>query len=250
MKPMIAAMLLAAVALPAAAANVQVTDVWARATMPGQKVSAAYMTIQSDVDAKLVGVASAAVPRVELHEMKMDGEVMRMREVRTLDLPKGKPVKLEPGGYHIMLMNLGKPIAAGDAVPLTLTIETGGKQETVEVKADARGPGGEPAQHMHHHHWAAGVQAPRIAPCVRRSSSSAAPAFRIRPGSGWPLSAASVSSAAHPVRVPFSSRFSRRAVKALTSLKRTRSSASRKTSRWVSDGRIRRRGAMRCTGQS
>jgi len=152
MKPMIAAMLLAAVALPAAAANVQVTDVWARATMPGQKVSAAYMTIQSDVDAKLVGVASAAVPRVELHEMKMDGEVMRMREVRTLDLPKGKPVKLESGGYHIMLMNLGKPIAAGDAVPLTLTIENGGKQETVEVKADARGPGGEPAQHKHHHH--------------------------------------------------------------------------------------------------
>lgn len=151
MKPMIAALLLA-VALPAAAANVQVTDAWARATMPGQKVSAAYMTIRSDADTKLVGVASAAAPRVELHEMKMDGEVMRMREVGTLTLPAGKPVKLEPGGYHIMLMNLDRPIAAGEAVPLTLTIESGGKRETVEVKAEARSPGGEPAQPMHHRH--------------------------------------------------------------------------------------------------
>lgn len=151
MKPMIAALLLAA-ALPAAAANVQVTDAWARATMPGQKVSAAYMTIRSDADAKLVGVSSAAVPRVELHEMRMDGEVMRMREVGTLPLPAGKPVKLEPGGYHIMLMNLDRPIAAGEAVPVTLTIESGGRQETVEVKAEARSPGGEPAQHMHHRH--------------------------------------------------------------------------------------------------
>jgi copper(I)-binding protein len=151
MKPMIAALLLAA-ALPAAAANVQVSDAWARATMPGQKVSAAYMTIRSDADAKLVGVSSAAVPRVELHEMKMDGEVMRMREVGTLALPAGKPVKLEPGGYHIMLMNLDRAIAAGEAVPLTLTIESGGRQETVEVKAEARSPGGEPAQHMHHRH--------------------------------------------------------------------------------------------------
>lgn len=151
MKPMIAALLLAA-ALPAAAANVQVSDAWARATMPGQKVSAAYMTIRSDADAKLVGVSSVAVPRVELHEMKMDGEVMRMREVGTLALPAGKPVKLEPGGYHIMLMNLDRAIAAGEAVPLTLTIESGGRQETVEVKAEARSPGGEPAQHMHHRH--------------------------------------------------------------------------------------------------
>lgn len=148
---MIAALLLAA-ALPAAAANVQVSDAWARATMPGQKVSAAYMTIRSDADAKLVGVSSVAVPRVELHEMKMDGEVMRMREVGTLALPAGKPVKLEPGGYHIMLMNLDRAIAAGEAVPLTLTIESGGRQETVEVKAEARSPGGEPAQHMHHRH--------------------------------------------------------------------------------------------------
>jgi len=130
------------------AANISVTDAWARATMPGQQVSGAYMRIQSDADARLVSVSSPAVPRVEVHEMKMDGEVMRMREVKAIDLPKGKTVSLEPGGFHIMLMNLPKPIAAGEVIPLTLTIESGGKQQTVEVKAEARAPN----QPMQHHH--------------------------------------------------------------------------------------------------
>lgn len=130
------------------AVNVSVADAWARATMPGQKVSGAYMKLTADADAKLVGASSPAVPRVEVHEMKMDGDVMRMREVKAIDLPKGKTVSLEPGGYHIMLMNLAKPIAAGEVIPLTLTIESGGKRQTVEVKAEARMPGGMP----HHQH--------------------------------------------------------------------------------------------------
>jgi copper(I)-binding protein len=149
MKSSLAAALLAcAVSLPTWAANVSVTDVWARATMPGQKVSGAYMRIQSDVDARLLSASSSAVPRVEVHEMKMDGDVMRMREVKAIDLPKGKTVSLEPGGFHIMLMNLPKPIAAGDMIPLTLVIESGGTQQTVEVKAEARAIGGA----MKHHH--------------------------------------------------------------------------------------------------
>ncbi len=131
------------------AANISVTDAWARATMPGQKVSGAYMKLQSDADARLLGVSSPAVPRVEVHEMKMDGDVMRMREVQSIDLPKGKTVSLEPGGFHIMLMNLPKPIAAGDVIPLTLVIESGGKRQNVEVKAEARAPMGGGA--MHHH---------------------------------------------------------------------------------------------------
>lgn len=149
MKSSLAAALLAcAVSLPTWAANVSVTDAWARATMPGQKVSGAYMRIQSDVDARLLSASSSAVPRVEVHEMKMDGDVMRMREVKAIDLPKGKTVSLEPGGFHIMLMNLPKPIAAGDMIPLTLVIESGGTQQTVEVKAEARAIGGA----MKHHH--------------------------------------------------------------------------------------------------
>ncbi len=129
------------------AVNISVTDAWARATMPGQPVSGAYMNIQADADARLVRASSPAVPRVEVHEMKMDGDVMRMREVKAIDLPKGKTVSLEPGGFHIMLMNLKKPIVAGEIIPLTLVIESGGKQQTVEVKAAARAATGG----MQHH---------------------------------------------------------------------------------------------------
>ncbi len=132
------------------AANISVTDAWARATMPGQPVSGAYMRIQADADARLVGVSSSVVPRVEVHEMSMDGGVMRMREVKTIDLPKGKTVSLQPGGFHLMLMNLKKPIAAGDVIPLTLTVESGGKRQTVEVKAEARAMGGGGMQHHAH----------------------------------------------------------------------------------------------------
>ncbi len=147
--PLAAALLLSVANLHAA--EVAVTDAWARATMPGQKVSGAYFRIQSDVDAKLVGASSPAVPRVEMHEMKMDGDIMRMREVTAIELPKGRAVALEPGGYHIMLMNLPKPIAAGDVIPLSLTIEAGGKRQTVDVQAEARAPN-QPMQHHHHHH--------------------------------------------------------------------------------------------------
>ncbi|HWR76929.1 MAG TPA: copper chaperone PCu(A)C [Thiobacillus sp.] len=146
-----AALLISAASLPAWAANISVSDVWARATMPGQQVSGAYMQIQADADARLVGVSSPVVPRVEVHEMKMDGNVMRMREVKAVDLPKGKTVSLEPGGFHIMLMNLPKPIAAGDLIPLTLVVESGGKRQTVEVKAEARAPMGGGAMQPHHH---------------------------------------------------------------------------------------------------
>jgi len=132
------------------AANLSVTDAWARATMPGQKVSGAYMQLQSDADARLVSASSPAVPRVEVHEMKMDGDVMRMREVKSIELPKGKTVSLEPGGYHIMLMNLTKPIAAGEVIPLTLVVESGGKRQTIEVKAEARAPGSGAMSHHAH----------------------------------------------------------------------------------------------------
>ena len=151
MKALVAAALLASAAtLPAWAANVSVTDAWARATMPGQKVSGAYMQLQSDADARLVSASSPAVPRVEVHEMKMDGDVMRMREVKSIELPKGKTVSLEPGGYHIMLMNLTKPIAAGEVIPLTLVVESGGKRQTIEVKAEARAPGSGAMSHHAH----------------------------------------------------------------------------------------------------
>jgi len=139
MKALVTVVLLASAAsLPAWAAQISVTDAWARATMPGQPVGGAYMQIRSDADARLIGVSSSVVPRVEVHEMTMDGDMMRMREVKAVELPKGKTVSLEPGGFHIMLMNLKKPIVVGDSIPLTLVIESDGKRQTVEVKAEAR----------------------------------------------------------------------------------------------------------------
>jgi len=139
MKALVTVVLLASAAsLPAWAAQISVTDAWVRATMPGQPVGGAYMQIRSDADARLIGVSSSVVPRVEVHEMTMDGDMMRMREVKAVELPKGKTVSLEPGGFHIMLMNLNKPIVVGDSIPLTLVIESDGKRQTVEVKAEAR----------------------------------------------------------------------------------------------------------------
>ena len=144
---------MACLIMPSAwAASLSVTDAWARITMPGQKVSGAYMQLQSDADARLVGLSSPAVGRVEMHEMSMDGGVMRMRELKSINLPKGQVVTLEPGGFHLMLMNLKKPIAAGDVVPLTLVVESGGKRQKLEVKAVARGRDDAAMDHSAHHH--------------------------------------------------------------------------------------------------
>ena len=145
---LIATLAVCAISMQAMAANINVSDAWTRATMPGQQVGGGFLQIQSDADARLVGASSPVAQRVEVHEMSMDGDVMRMREVKAITLPKGKTVSLEPGGFHLMLMNLKKPIAAGDVVPLTLVVESGGKKQTVEVKAEARAMGG--MQHNHH----------------------------------------------------------------------------------------------------
>ena len=138
------------------AANISVTDAWARATMPGQKVSGAYMQIRSDADARLVGVSSPAVPRVEVHEMKMDGDVMRMRALPNgLALPAGKTVALTPGGYHVMLMDLKATLPKDSTIPLTLTFKNAkGEQSQVELKVPVAttAPGaavGAPAAHKH-----------------------------------------------------------------------------------------------------
>ena len=139
----------ALLAQPAWAANINVTDAWVRATVPGQKVSGAYMQIQADADARLVGVASPAAGRVEMHEMNMDGGVMRMRELKSVPLPKGKTVVLAPGGYHLMLMALGKPIAAGDIIPFTLTVESAGRTQQVKIEAEARGMRSDAPHHSH-----------------------------------------------------------------------------------------------------
>lgn len=120
--------------------HVVVSQAWVRATMPGQEVAGAFMDIRSATAAKLVAATSTATPQVEVHEMKMDGDIMRMREVRSVDLPKNSTVSLKPGGYHIMLLKLKKPINVGDKVPLMLVVEAAGKREIISIDAIALSP--------------------------------------------------------------------------------------------------------------
>ena len=131
------------VVLIADQAGVQAQQPWARATAPGQKVGAAYVTLTSPTADRLTGGSSPAAGKVEVHETSMDNNVMRMRSMPNgLVLPAGQPTPLEPGGYHLMLMDLKHPLVAGQTFPLQLDFEHAPPM-TVQVKVapiGARGP--------------------------------------------------------------------------------------------------------------
>lgn len=136
-------------ALPAQA-QTTVAEPWVRATVAQQKASGLFARITSASGGKLVAVSSPVAGVVEIHEMSMDGNVMKMRALPAgLDLPAGQTVELKPGGYHVMLMDLKQTLKAGDTVSATLVIESkDGKRETVEVSAPVRALGG---GHSHKH---------------------------------------------------------------------------------------------------
>lgn len=121
-----------------AAAQVVVSDPWVRGTVPNQMATGAFMQLKSATDAKLIDVRSPAAGVVEIHEMKMENNVMRMRAVQSVALPAGRTVELKPGGYHVMLMDLKQQMKEGELIPLTLVVESVGKRETIEVKAAVR----------------------------------------------------------------------------------------------------------------
>jgi periplasmic copper chaperone A len=130
-----------------AVAEVTVTEAWVRGTVATQKATGAFMKIRSSDDAKLVAAASPSASIVEVHEMAIKDNVMTMRAVDALALPAGKTVELKPGGYHVMLIDLVKPLAKGDTVPVTLTIVgKDGKKSTLQVKAEVRALGSMPAK--------------------------------------------------------------------------------------------------------
>lgn len=120
-------------------AQVTIADPWVRATVPQQQASGAFMTLTATKPARLVEVRSPVAGVVELHEMKMEGDVMRMRAVPGIGLPAGRAVELRPGGYHVMLMALKQTLVAGETVPLTLVFEGEDRQrDTVEIKVPVR----------------------------------------------------------------------------------------------------------------
>lgn len=120
-------------------AQTSVDDAWVRTSVPGQPSSGAFMRITADTDSKLLSVSSPVAKDVQIHEMSMTNDVMRMGPVAFVALPAGKTVSLDPDGYHVMLMGLVGQIKEGDQVPLTLTVENAqGVRETLQIKAQAR----------------------------------------------------------------------------------------------------------------
>ena len=138
------------------AQNVDVKDAWVRTSVQGQKATGAFMKITAKEGGTLVGVATPVAGVAEVHEMKMDGDVMRMRALPNgLALPAGKTVALTPGGYHVMLMDLKATLHKDSTIPLTLTFKNAkGEQSQVELKVPVAttAPGaavGAPAAHKH-----------------------------------------------------------------------------------------------------
>ena len=148
------AALIGAITAAPASAQITVKDAWVRATVAQQKATGAFMEISSVSDAKLIEAKSPAAGTVEIHEMKMDNNVMKMRAVSAVALPAGKTIELKPGGYHVMMMGLKAQVKEGETVPLTLVFEgKDNKRETVEIKAIARSlTAAAPKDEMKHEH--------------------------------------------------------------------------------------------------
>lgn len=135
----------------AAQAQTAYKDPWVRGTVAQQKATGLFVTLTSKSGGTLVSASSPVAGVVEIHEMAMEGNVMRMRALSSgLKLPAGQPVELKPGGFHVMLMDLKQALKDGDTVPVTFVIQgPDGKREPLEIQAPVRALGTLPAQHRH-----------------------------------------------------------------------------------------------------
>jgi copper(I)-binding protein len=127
---------------PVVAGDLEISAAWARAMLPGQPAGGGYLTVTNKGAAadRLTGASSPAAGKVEIHEMKIENDVMVMRPVDGgLEIAPGATVELKPGGFHLMFMSVTEPFAEGGTVPLTLEFEKAGK---VEVALPVRAKGG------------------------------------------------------------------------------------------------------------
>ncbi|MDX2104195.1 MAG: copper chaperone PCu(A)C [Alphaproteobacteria bacterium] len=128
-----------------------ITQPWSRATPPGARVGGGYLQVRNTGSApdRLLSGTMAVAGRVEIHEMRMDGQVMRMRALEQgLVIPPGRTVELRPGGYHVMFMELQRPLVSGETVVGTLVFERAGQvQVQYRVGAAGAGPDGQPHRH-------------------------------------------------------------------------------------------------------
>lgn len=131
-----------AIAQDYTAGTIVIDQAWARATVGTARPGGAYLTItnRGSTPDRLVSAESPNTARIELHRSMMDGGMMRMAPVGTIDIPAGGSVKFAPGGYHLMLMGLKTPMVAGKPVPLVLVFEKAGRI-TVAIKVEPLGGG-------------------------------------------------------------------------------------------------------------
>lgn len=124
---------------------------YARATVAGQPSAGAYLSIENKGAAtdKLVSAATEAAKTTEIHTMSMEGDIMKMRRIDGIDIQPGETITMQPGnGYHLMLIGLKKPLAAGESIPMTLVFEKAGKID-VSVKVETIKAGGHNTAHKH-----------------------------------------------------------------------------------------------------
>ena len=153
-RPSLRALACAALFITAASAHAQVTvkDPWVRGTVTGQKATGAFLQLTTTEAVRLVEARSGAAKIVEIHEMRMEGDRMMMQAVPGLGLVPGKTLELKPGGYHVMLIDVVKPLNAGDKVPLTLVLEGKDKKRIqVDVSAEVRALNARPSMQQHQH---------------------------------------------------------------------------------------------------
>src|SRR5262249_6681395 len=123
------------------AGDLVITQAWTRATPGGAKTGGGFLTIENKGNApdKLISASADVASKVEVHQMAMSDGVMKMRPVEGgLAIDPGKTVKLSPGGYHLMMMDLKNPLKQGEKLPVTLQFEKAGK---VTVTLDVEGVG-------------------------------------------------------------------------------------------------------------
>ncbi len=150
MKNLVIAAMMALTSTAWAQTTVKVEDAWVRGTVAQQQATGAFMRLTASQNARLVEASSPVAGVTEVHEMAMDNDVMRMRQVQGLPLAAGQTVELKPGGFHVMLMDLKQTLQAGQNVPITLVFEDANQNRfTQQIQAPVRALG---AGHGHGGH--------------------------------------------------------------------------------------------------
>lgn len=143
MKQLIITGLLAITVTTWAQTTVKVEDAWVRGTVATQKATGAFMRLTPSANARLVEAKSPVAGVVEIHEMTLEKDIMKMRQIPGLDLAADRTMELKPGGYHVMLMDLKQPLKGGEQVPITLVFEDDAKKRfTQDIKASVTVLGG------------------------------------------------------------------------------------------------------------